>query len=483
MDDYSPSLPWDQITHTQDAIPWSAMQTFADALTADRGLIPPLIKAYDRTCEAASEEIDYSDFYVAGIFALAAPRLDDETRREIGSLLIERLVQAGRDDADLSMEVLMAAAGAMGPAVLPAVLDAIAAEPDTRGAWLFLWSLTILADKTDDPNLRDRTIQTCIDTLERADRGRIDLDDAGPAAMTLAILNHTEHTGIIRRLANRLGHSPWPNQYAEALEILENRIIYHRQPELWDEPVESWLTSRCRMVEEPGNEGDQIDEYEEDEEEEDEDLAYGMASLTAATFISSPVARTLPEDLRKDAYVISQSVLYESLRVLDRAPRTWDEATLRKLLLDLVPASLPVDPQTLEKVIPTVEAMLHWLQFDGILPDGDALARTIHGWTGEVVAAGMASRSRGSDRSLLAEATAAGFDPLDPEFSQAFIGQRPKESAVANETPQRDAGPEQPPIPIVEHRAKIARNALCPCGSGRKYKKCHGRSDIGTPAE
>ena len=25
-------------------------------------------------------------------------------------------------------------------------------------------------------------------------------------------------------------------------------------------------------------------------------------------------------------------------------------------------------------------------------------------------------------------------------------------------------------------RNKIGRNAPCPCGSGKKYKKCHGRS-------
>ncbi len=24
---------------------------------------------------------------------------------------------------------------------------------------------------------------------------------------------------------------------------------------------------------------------------------------------------------------------------------------------------------------------------------------------------------------------------------------------------------------------KVSRNALCPCGSGRKYKHCHGKHD------
>ena len=29
----------------------------------------------------------------------------------------------------------------------------------------------------------------------------------------------------------------------------------------------------------------------------------------------------------------------------------------------------------------------------------------------------------------------------------------------------------------------VARNAPCPCGSGRRYKACHGRADDGTAAK
>jgi len=28
--------------------------------------------------------------------------------------------------------------------------------------------------------------------------------------------------------------------------------------------------------------------------------------------------------------------------------------------------------------------------------------------------------------------------------------------------------------PIVQSKRKIGRNEPCPCGSGKKYKKCHG---------
>jgi len=31
------------------------------------------------------------------------------------------------------------------------------------------------------------------------------------------------------------------------------------------------------------------------------------------------------------------------------------------------------------------------------------------------------------------------------------------------------------PRPTVHTKIKIGRNDLCPCGSGKKYKKCHGK--------
>ena len=37
---------------------------------------------------------------------------------------------------------------------------------------------------------------------------------------------------------------------------------------------------------------------------------------------------------------------------------------------------------------------------------------------------------------------------------------------------QSEASSEQP---FVRNKPKIGRNAPCPCGSGKKYKQCHGR--------
>jgi preprotein translocase subunit SecA len=35
-------------------------------------------------------------------------------------------------------------------------------------------------------------------------------------------------------------------------------------------------------------------------------------------------------------------------------------------------------------------------------------------------------------------------------------------------------GPKEAAGPVKRQQAKVGRNDPCPCGSGKKYKKCHG---------
>jgi preprotein translocase subunit SecA len=46
---------------------------------------------------------------------------------------------------------------------------------------------------------------------------------------------------------------------------------------------------------------------------------------------------------------------------------------------------------------------------------------------------------------------------------------------VPGQPPQAAAPQEAPATPYVRERPKVGRNEPCPCGSGKKYKQCHGR--------
>ncbi|MDH3213483.1 MAG: SEC-C metal-binding domain-containing protein [Myxococcales bacterium] len=46
---------------------------------------------------------------------------------------------------------------------------------------------------------------------------------------------------------------------------------------------------------------------------------------------------------------------------------------------------------------------------------------------------------------------------------------------AANKAPVGTAvGSDSPPRPVQRSVPKVGRNDPCPCGSGKKYKKCHG---------
>jgi preprotein translocase subunit SecA len=69
------------------------------------------------------------------------------------------------------------------------------------------------------------------------------------------------------------------------------------------------------------------------------------------------------------------------------------------------------------------------------------------------------------------------FEPLSKEEQEAR--QREREEARRKLQKEQNlvysAGDSTPAAPVKREVAKVGRNDPCPCGSGKKYKKCHGR--------
>ncbi|MDE7376478.1 MAG: SEC-C domain-containing protein [Muribaculaceae bacterium] len=75
----------------------------------------------------------------------------------------------------------------------------------------------------------------------------------------------------------------------------------------------------------------------------------------------------------------------------------------------------------------------------------------------------------------------------EPQISHAMPAQRTgqdyktsKATLPSEEQAQRRAAaaptsPQGPAMPIKNAGPKVGRNDPCPCGSGKKYKNCHGR--------
>ena len=81
---------------------------------------------------------------------------------------------------------------------------------------------------------------------------------------------------------------------------------------------------------------------------------------------------------------------------------------------------------------------------------------------------------------------AAAPPPEEPKSKQATKSKgKSKQPATASTAPDANAAPEEllaptaseePRVqPQINSMGKVGRNDPCPCGSGRKYKQCHGK--------
>lgn len=70
------------------------------------------------------------------------------------------------------------------------------------------------------------------------------------------------------------------------------------------------------------------------------------------------------------------------------------------------------------------------------------------------------------------------FDSTDPRHLQANEAVAPTASAPLEASASEPAGAATASVPPPEapltHAAEVGRNARCPCGSGLKFKRCHG---------
>lgn len=462
MEDKIAQLPWEALKRIEGDIPWPELYKFAAAVVVDPLLVDALIELYEQTLKSGYAHEHYEEFYVPAIFALAVPQLSDERRSEIGAFLVEKLAEAGREDADILMEVLSAACGSMGPVILPAVLDTIAKEPDHEGAWFHLWGLMEMAEKSKDIELRDRVIQACMDLLTQADSGKIEPIEAINAAWTLAAMKYTECGGLLRRLKKKAAKSFCSGDYVDALKLLQGRLNYTLPANLWEEPVKEWLEPRWDMAKR-WYAGEGSREYGDGERRSEE--------LTGR-FMESQAAGKLDAELFEDAGFIVNHVLEYARVYVGSSPEELDENKMREVLLEIFPRKVTAKRDLFEKVAPVTESFLRWLESEGVLGDISSLVETVRGWADIIVANGMNPQYWGKAKSFIMQARADGVDTQDEQAMKRYITEYNLRLMEQNLSARPDLRDLSPPMPIIEQSPKIGRNAPCPCGSGRKYKKC-----------
>jgi len=144
------------------------------------------------------------------------------------------------------------------------------------------------------------------------------------------------------------------------------------------------------------------------------------------------------------------------------SPEEWDEEGLRQCCLETLPRKITADESYYESIAPVLSAFFEFTEDKGLLRNSSDLANMVRKINKQIVEAAADPRNWGIAKSFLMAAKDAGINVHDEKELNKFI-------TFYNSLQAQGQFGEVA-------RRKIGRNEPCPCGSGKKYKKCCGRN-------
>jgi len=143
-------------------------------------------------------------------------------------------------------------------------------------------------------------------------------------------------------------------------------------------------------------------------------------------------------------------------------PAHWNARRAVECVGEIMPAKIMADEAFFEAVEPVLYRFMLFCDEKGYAPEGGTIAGRLAGITGRVIEQAGNEDHWGMGKSVLKEAEKKGVNLSNRDELEAFIKNYNKEKAV------------MPGIPGAGRTDKPGRNDPCPCGSGKKYKKCCG---------
>lgn len=156
-------------------------------------------------------------------------------------------------------------------------------------------------------------------------------------------------------------------------------------------------------------------------------------TLVVSSFNDSTQAASLSAEARKPSAEIVRMFLGVCYESLGKAPKLLDGHDMHQALGHLLPTRFAKKDPRAKHVPEVLGAYLDFLEETEMVPEAFELRR--------------------------------GFESTLPEFLEVV---------ATGKSAHHHAGP--PREPVVNGAPKLGRNDPCSCGSGKKFKKCHGKS-------
>jgi hypothetical protein len=356
----------------------------------------------------------------------------------------------------------------MGPVILPFVMDAIDREEDTVGAWVFLWSFLKLAAHEKDPAAKKKVIDFCVTHLNKALRDELDISDAEMAAEILADLGCSEYAPLVKKLMKKSVRTHSYPEYRQSFQVLNGDILPFIIQDMWEKPLDGWLERSYKAYQTWHQK--RIAEMVEDEY--DEGFQFYVFEKLSRRFAASEFAQSLEELDEESIAFIFEIILNYAWSHNKTTPENLNEAVLKKVLTDILPRKAVLHEEAIGFVPEIAAGMLRYFQECEILPNGAALAEKVLTWSEEIIRKGKNRKLWDAGKKLSIEALENGLNPQDPDTLRDILSGYMELEAMLEDDTDMDYTPN---IPIKDYIQKTGRNDPCPCGSGRKYKKCCGQ--------
>ena len=197
-------------------------------------------------------------------------------------------------------------------------------------------------------------------------------------------------------------------------------------------------------------------------------------------FVNSPQYEPLTETQKNKAPGIVRCFAEYSFRYIGMAPEKWNPGGLTECCVEILPGKMSAELAFFQAVAPVLSAFFTFLAEKGLLSNARALAKIVAELDEEIVAASQDQRHWGPAKAFAMAAQEAGVDMCDQKAMHQFMAlynlqllarQRPAPQAPFVPTTSLPA----PATPVRRSEPKVGRNDPCPCGSGKKFKKCCGR--------
>jgi len=205
-----------------------------------------------------------------------------------------------------------------------------------------------------------------------------------------------------------------------------------------------------------------VEEYSDEELENILDKVYKWG----VEFSESKYFEELTEEQKQESEFVVMSFTEYMYSYHGLSPEGWDEDWLEECCLYILPRKITADESYYESIAPVLSAFFIFLGEKNLLKNTSQLIRSVKKIDKQIIKNARDPRNWGMAKSFAMAAKDAGVDITNEREMKKFM-------ALYNL--QQFAKLKTDDISRSKSKVKIGRNDPCPCGSGKKYKKCCGR--------